>query len=54
MVLFVTGYFKSSKYLGVIGHGNVGKHVVRPIWVWIKTDNKDESIKIIKKDMETF
>ncbi len=49
MILFVTGYFKSSKYLGVIGHGNVGKSVVRPIWVWTKTDQKDDKYKKDKK-----
>lgn len=49
MILFVSGFFKSSLYLGVIGHSNVGKDVVRPLWIWQKTDQKTVEYKNTKK-----
>ncbi len=36
MILFINGFFKYSKYLGVIGHTNMGRDLARPLWVWKK------------------
>ena len=57
MILFVSGYFKSAKYLGVIGHTNVGKSVVRPLWVWQKIDKGqllEDDIKLYKQSKHKF
>jgi hypothetical protein len=49
MVLYVTGYFSKCKYLGIIGHKNVDKKNVRPLYVWIKLNTDiDNSIYRIK------
>lgn len=44
-VLFVSGFFKRAKYLGVIGYANDNKpNLVRPFWVWRKEDNIDDQL----------
>lgn len=49
MILFISGFFKKSEYCGVIGHSNIGKTIVRPLWVWKKSNTIDTNTKSIKK-----